>query len=594
MKKVNKILSAVLAFSLAAAGSGAMLTESVNAYRLENGEKVYSIIGDRIMYSVEKAFDQTIVTFEASIRMPKGLADEIEGGVIFGNYWNRNVEFGDACNFSVGKNGNFRVGWGAKVSGSGTAQTFNYDHTFTGYDLRTGEWTHIAVVYDKANNSMHYYVNGQLNETHTPDTKIPYEAVSTMKFGVGCDWNHWLGNKTPFYGDIRQITAYSTALTQAQISDDMSDTQITSAERKDMGLMGNWYFSEFWGQDKTIYNTADNGPDCIRYTYDTYVPVENPGMDGGWDYSFAVIPDIQAMTHYKHDNLNGLTEWLVENKEEYNIQFVSYLGDLGECQYADESKRAHVEEEWAFMANALHKLDNEIPYIPVLGNHDYDDWCRTNRNTTMFDKHFKYDDMKNLPGFGGVFKEGDMDNNYSLIKVSEDVEYLVFGLEYTPRYTVLNWMDRIISEHPNARVIVNSHCLVNPDGLFNGAEGTANSDGNANKHSVSSYTGWNTWDKIARKHANMFMMYSGHIPSDEIVTRTDIGDNGNKVYSTLVDYQGAMLTSKMNTFLLVKVDEDTKMMSFCAYSPEMDACYNEQNQWTFSFADENNPAIGGV
>lgn len=264
MKKSNKILSTILALSLAAVGSGAMLTESVNAYRLENGEKIYSIIGDRIMYSVEKAFDETIVTFEATIRMPVALADEIEGGVIFGNYYNRSNEYGDACNFSVGTNGNFRMGWSSVASGAGTAQTFAYDHTFTGYDLRTGEWTHIAIVYDRASNSMLYYVNGVLNEKHTPEATIPYKAVSTMKFGIGTDWNHWLGKKTPFYGEVKQITVYSTALTEAQISADMADTQITSAERKDMGLMGNWYFGEYWGQEKTVYNTADNGPDCVR------------------------------------------------------------------------------------------------------------------------------------------------------------------------------------------------------------------------------------------------------------------------------------------------------------------------------------------
>jgi signal peptidase I len=69
-----------------------------------------------------------------------------------------------------------------------------------------------------------------------------------------------------------------------------------------------------------------------------------------------------------------------------------------------------------------------------------------------------------LPGFGGAYKPGDMDNTYSLIKVSEDVEYLILALEHAPRYMVLNWADRIISEHPNARVILTAHCLVDVDG----------------------------------------------------------------------------------------------------------------------------------
>ena len=591
MKKFNKIFSLILALFLIVGCGGTFATKQLSAYHLTNGEKVYNIIGDRIMYATEEVFDETIVTFEATIKLPKSLADEIEGGVIFSNYFQREDWFGDPCSFYVGTKGKFKIGWSGIVSPSGSAATFEYMHTFEGVDLRTGNWEHIAVVYDRPANSMHYYVNGELIETHTPSTTIPYKATSSMIWGVGSDWNNWLGKKTPFYGEIKQITVYGNALTQSQIKNDIGKQSITCEERQGLNLMGNWYFGEYWGQDKIIYNTAKQGQNCVRYTYDAYVPVDIVGMDGGWDYSFAIIPDIQAMTHNKHDNLRMLSQWLIDNKESHNIQFVQYLGDLGECQYADESKRDHVIDEWNYMADKIHMLDNKVPYSVVLGNHDYDDWCRTNRNTTMFDKHFKHEQMKNLPGFGGVFKEGEMDNSYMLINVpGTDIQYLIFSLEHTPRYTVLNWMDRIISEHPNARVIYSSHALVFPDGNFvSGADLP-----NPNSHSISSYSQVEIWDKIARKHPNIFMNFSGHYGCDAVVTRTDIGDHGNKVYSTLVDFQGAMLTSKMNTFLLIKVDEDTKLMSFCAYSPEMDACYNEQNQWVFSFADENNPTIGGV
>lgn len=598
MKKINKILSVVLVFFLMLGCSFISGTKNASAYRLVNGEEVYSIIGDRIIYAIEKPLDETIVTFEATIKLPKNLADDIEGGVIMGNYYNLQNWCGDACNFAVGTKGNFRVGWASVASASGTPQTFAYDHTFTEVDLRTGNWEHVAVVYNKASNSMSYYVNGVLKSTHTPSFTIPYEAISTMKFGIGSDWNSWLGKKTPFYGEIKQITAYNTALTQAQIQADVNNPQISTNDRQGLGLIGNWYFGEYWGNEKVIYNSATGGLNCIRHTYDAYVEVEEVGMQGGWDYSFAIIPDIQAMTH-NYDkpqgaNLTQLHQWLLDNKTSHNIQFVSYVGDLGECQYADTTKRAHVEAEWDFMQSKVHMLDGKIPYSISLGNHDYDDWCRTNRNTTMFDRHFRYDEMKNLPGFGGAYKPGDMDNAYYLIKVSEDVEYLILALEHAPRYMVLNWADRVISEHPNARVILTAHCLVDVDGTFNARGDVTDGTINPRSHFAGSYSGQDVWDRLASKHANMFMTYSGHLSCDQVVTREDIGVHGNKVYSTLVDFQGAMLTSKMNTFLLVKVDEDTKRISFCAYSPEMDACYNEQNQFVFSFADPFNPAVGGV
>ena len=74
MKKLNRILSFVIALFLAVMCNGVMSSGNLYAYRLVNGEKIHSIIGDRIIYATEEAFDETIVTFEATIKLPKALA----------------------------------------------------------------------------------------------------------------------------------------------------------------------------------------------------------------------------------------------------------------------------------------------------------------------------------------------------------------------------------------------------------------------------------------------------------------------------------------------------------------------------------------
>ena len=566
MNKLRYLAVALLLALVVTPFAGIVQNTVVNAYSLENGEKVYSIITDKIMYETQTPYYETINTFEAWIQLPSDLADSIEGGVIMGSYCNEHNKFPGTVNFGVGTNGNFKLFWN---DGS-------FTHNFTSVDLRNDKWTHVAIVRDAEVNMIYYYLNGDLMESVEA---VLGDCVSDLRFGIGTDWNNWYAEKTPFYGKIEQVTVYSTAQSQEIICEDMNKHVITSDERE--GLMSNWYFGKNWSFDNAVIEDTSNlGNHCTVGTYDQYVEVEE---FNDFDYSFIVVPDMQIMNAYRKENFVAQSQWIIDSAKELNTQFVMYLGDMTENKYSKDPELSI--SQWETARLCLSMLDGKVPYTFVPGNHDYNDWGST-RDTSNLNTYLPYEKYSKTSYFGGAFQEGHIENYYSLFDIGE-AKYLVFSLEYLIRINVANWVDRIISEHPDRRVIITTHYFMDCTGKLN--SGTYNP---YNYEDV--YRAQQMWDKILSKHSNVFMSFSGHIPADYLVRRQDVGVNGNTFTSVLVDLQGAMMSSAMNTILVVKVNERNKTMPFCYYSPEYDACYNYQSQFTFSFADEFNPAVGGV
>ena len=529
----------------------------------ENKDKALSIFSDRYIYQCDTLPSDEFLTFEAVIKISSSTGDSLVSGVIFSDMGYTNT-FG----VSVAKKGVLTLEFG------GT-------HSFPEYDLRTGEWTHIALTYDKESDTLSYYVNGLLKATKK--VEIDASKAENRKFFVGTDWYSWTKDKTPFKGSIKQITLYSSPISANTVSSDAKSTEIKSEDRKGLGLIANWDFTESWASLESVTDSSGNNNAAYLGTYDKYVPVKDTSVasDGTYDYAIAVIPDIQAMTYTSHKNLTQLSNWLVTNKNKYNIQFTMYLGDLVESKYVNDPVKS--KSEWEFMTRQLFLLDGKMPYTFVPGNHDYDDWASGSRSLTNFNKYFSYEKYSSLEYFGGAFEEGHLENVYYIFDVGE-IEYLVFALEYTPRYNVFNWVDRIISEHPDKRVIITTHAVLNTTGEFDTASKASG------KETRNFEYGW----EILKKHSNIMLIFGGHNGWDWLENKTLIGDNGNIVHTYLVDLQGAMMTSRMNTFLLIKVNEKDKTMSFCYYSPEMNKCFNDQNQFVISFADPKNPCVGGV
>ena len=126
---------------------------STFAFSINAAEKSGTVFAVDELYRTASRLDKHPHTYEAWVKVAKN-APSSELGVVAGNYTNgKNASYG----FEIRKNGNpfLWMGYG----GSGTDQRLSFDKV----DLRTGEWTHVAVTFDST--TAYCYVNGELKQT---------------------------------------------------------------------------------------------------------------------------------------------------------------------------------------------------------------------------------------------------------------------------------------------------------------------------------------------------------------------------------------------------------------------------------------------
>lgn len=554
-----------------------ILAGTISTGGLSSNISPRSISKDKYIYELKELIKETSNTFSCSIKLSEDLSNDVVGGIIMGNYYNTPNGYPGCVDFAVSKGGYFDIYW----------NNGEFKYTFTSADLRTGNWIDLAVVRDDKNSKIYYYVDGILKET--VDAKIS-EAVCLSKYRIGMNINNWYLDRwnnieSPFMGEIKQISLFSSPLDQKQI-ESLHNKEIEINSTNFPNLQTNLEFNpSTFGYDEIILDTSNNHNDGKLITYNRYVDVKETGE---YDYAFAVIPDMQAMTYHRPDLLNQQADWLAKNAEQYKIKFAMYLGDMVESKFINDPENSDL--EWYIFTNAIKKLDGILPYTFILGNHDYDSWAQKDRSTTQFNKYMPYSKYSKVPHFLGAYKEGYMDNIYYGFNI-DGIEYLVFCLEEAPENRVLNWADRIISMNPKKRVFITTHSFITPQGLQVSTSTSKYSPENTINYAESNNAD-KMWKNHFSKHANIVAIFSGHECCDDIVYRTDKGINSNTVYQFLIDAQGSIGTCAMNTFLLIKVNEKNKTWDLCYYSPETNSCFGKQNQFQLSFKDKFNPSVG--
>ena len=264
------------------------------------------------------------------------------------------------------------------------------------------------------------------------------------------------------------------------------------------------------------------------------------------DYSFAVLGDIQYLTSTDVDNDHHYTQllfdWIMDNKDSRNIQYVFGLGDtintLSSWPESGYSTSVHNPAEWQLAANQFARLNGQIPYMVIRGNHD---------DEAGFHKYICTDDYKNqMSGFfydsSKAAKDGNSMSN-CFQKITNGTEkYLMLGLDYNiyNNAAVREWANEVIAANPDHKVIVSIHAYLSSGGaLLNtdiGEAGTNKNDGNE-WTDFEYFSANQLWDGIFSKHANIAAILCGHVSVDQPVITTRTGNNGNKVVEILVDPQ---------------------------------------------------------
>lgn len=235
-------------------------------------------------------------------------------------------------------------------------------------------------------------------------------------------------------------------------------------------------------------------------------------------FSVVLLPDTQNYSEKYPDTYVHQAMWIRENAQKENTKFVVHLGDIVQT--------AEIEKEWVNADRAMSMLDGSVPYSMVPGNHDQNkNKGKLTRETTLYNKYFGPQRYENETWYGGHF-EDDNDNNYCTFEAA-GMKFMVISLEFAPRDEVLAWAGEVASSHPEHRVIVATHCYMNPDGRNNSVAKQYHLEGN---------DGEGMWQKLVRKQPNIFLVVSGHVLGTGIQTSTN--DAGKPVHEMLVDYQG--------------------------------------------------------
>ena len=128
----------------------------------------------------------------------------------------------------------------------------------------------------------------------------------------------------------------------------------------------------------------------------------------------------------------------------------------------------------------------------------------------------------------------------------------MISLEFCPRMGPINWAGDIVKEFFNYNVIIITHYHLTPKGEI--------ADRNAG---YGDFSPKDVFERLVKKYANIRFVLSGHVMSSAL--KVDTGENGNKIYQILQNYQNEDLGG--GYIRLLTFDIDKKSVSASMYSP---------------------------
>jgi hypothetical protein len=316
------------------------------------------------------------------------------------------------------------------------------------------------------------------------------------------------------------------------------------------------------------------------------------------------------------DTFTQQMRYLVSTREEKNLAFVTFVGDIvqhGDGQFRQPRPDAEGEfilhdtrEEWDIANRAISILSaSGLPFGMVPGNHDYDNYSwwtdggpgaskplAGSRTWSLYfgpeSRHFADRD----------WYQGASPNTLNSAQTfsAGGHTFLHLSLEMEPPQTALDWAQGVIDAHPGLPVIVTTHEWLRPDA-------TERSNGyDSYFPGAENLTPDQIWDRFVRKNAMIFMILSGHnytrpvegVSNGENL-RIDHNDAGHPVYQLIQDYQGNTVGADGQAgsanggagwMRFMAFDTDARKIRFYTYSTLLDRYAGQNGEATFGVAPE--------
>jgi hypothetical protein len=262
------------------------------------------------------------------------------------------------------------------------------------------------------------------------------------------------------------------------------------------------------------------------------------------DFTFSLIwiTDTQYLSQNYPAEFDRACQWIVDNKDAYNIRMVVHTGDI-----------VNIGTDMNQWANANHSLGillgNAMPYCWDAGNHDQTSGSWAGKNFRAFNAAL----MESKLYWEADCLDGK--NTATSFNVSNEV-FMIVNIEYHANSTVIQWLTNILDAHADAHVVLATHAYLNESCGYG-------NDGWASR----------LRDNVLTNHSNVFMTLNGHYHSSSTTNHTTIG-NRQELFFDFQDQDGQKggATLRILTFDLTKPKVDIK-----TYKPFKDQFLTDSN-----------------
>lgn len=235
------------------------------------------------------------------------------------------------------------------------------------------------------------------------------------------------------------------------------------------------------------------------------------------------------------------TRWIAANAGERKIEYVAHTGDIIENNIrtpADEAMMQQVVGEFEVSSRQQQVLDDAgVTNQVIAGNHDNRSGSE-NGPEAMYNQYFgpdRYsaaDDLWIDAEYGGPWREGDNQNNYTLFSAG-GLEFVSVGLSYGVTREEAEWVDSIYKRYPDRNGILLSHDYLAASPQRDGRNsGFAAPDGSM------------LYKTIVEENPNVFLILAGHIHGVGTNVKPEVGQVGHGVVELLADYQAYTVTAE--------------------------------------------------
>lgn len=266
-------------------------------------------------------------------------------------------------------------------------------------------------------------------------------------------------------------------------------------------------------------------------------------------FRLIVLPDTQFNPEKWPQQLTTMTEWIAKNAKPLNVKYVLHVGDMVNV--------GGDKQQWDNFDASMQVLDGNVPYVLAVGNHDFDK-IAGKRSTVLFDKHFPAERFSKLPSF--PTKEADKANTYRTFSAA-GIEWLIVTMPFLPTDAQLEGANRVVKEHPAHRVIVLTHSYLT--------------------HTGRDKSGIYIWEKLVKRYQNISLVICGHLSTVHFVSQ---GDQGNKVYEMLFDWQNDKKPEPNSYLAILEFDPEAAKLAVKSYSPTLNK-YMTDKRSQFEFHD---------